>query len=267
MQESIQRKQNNQKLFDTIKKLLIQDRIHFHCDLIFGLPGENMDKILTSFREVISLRPHELQLGFLKFLPGAPIKESISSHEYLYQSTPPYELISNKDLGPDEIDYLKKFADIFDRFYNSKRFRFSISYLLKNMDAVTLFDQLLKFHESRDLFMNPVALDRQYQIFHEAFFPGLASADKDILKLDYLYSQRAYRLPGFLSEKSIFSGKTWREDRKTPIIPFKHQIEISGSKALLKSMEHPVYYAISHSDNGGGYFQRPVLNRIEEPGI
>ena len=115
--------------------------------------------------------------------------------------------------------------------------------------------------------MNPVSLDRQYQIFHETFFPDLASDDKDMLKLDYLYSQRAYRLPGFLSEKSIFSGKTWREDRKTPIIPFQHKIEISGSEALLKSMEHPVYYAISHSNNGGGYFNRPVLNRIEAPGI
>ena len=267
VQESIQRKQNNQKLFNTIKKLLVQDRIHFHCDLIFGLPGENIEKILNSFREVLSLRPHELQLGFLKFLPGAPIKDSISSHEYQYQSTPPYELISNKDLSADEIDYLKKFADIFDRFYNSKRFRFSISYLLQKMDAVAVFDQLLEYHESRDLFMNPVALDRQYQIFQETFFPALASEDKDLLKLDYLYSQRAYRLPGFLAEKSIFSGKTWKQDRKTPIIPFQHKIEISGSEALLKSMEHPVYYAISHSNNGGGYFHRPALNRIEEPGI
>ena len=55
VQESIQRKQNNQKLFDTIKKLLVQDRIHFHCDLIFGLPGENMDNILNSFIEVADI--------------------------------------------------------------------------------------------------------------------------------------------------------------------------------------------------------------------
>ena len=54
VQESIERKQNNQKLFDTIKTLLAQDRIHFHCDLIFGLPGENMEKILNSFRDVLS---------------------------------------------------------------------------------------------------------------------------------------------------------------------------------------------------------------------
>ncbi len=267
VQESIQRKQNNQKLFDTIKKLLAQDRIHFHCDLIFGLPGENIKKILNSFREVLSLQPHELQLGFLKFLPGAPIKKDISSHDYKYQSTPPYELISNKDLTAKEMDYLKKFADIFDRFYNSKRFRFSLAHLLQMMDSVALFDQLLNYHETNNLFMNPVALDEQYRIFQKTFFPNISTGEKDLLKLDYLYSQRAYRLPAFLSEKSVFSGKTWKKDRKTPIIPFQHKIEISGSKAHLKSMEHPVYYAISHSNNGGGYFHRPILNRIEESGI
>ena len=264
VQESIDRKQNNQKLFDTIKTLLVQDRIHFHCDLIFGLPGENMEKILNSFREVLSLRPHELQLGFLKFLPGAPIKNKIHSHKYEYQSTPPYELISNKDLSAEEVDYLKKFADIFDRFYNSKRFRFCIAHILKNMDPVTLFDRLLHHHESNNLFMNPVSLDTQYEIFQQTFFANPSCEEKDLLKLDYLYSQRAYRLPAFLSEKSIFSGKTWKQDRKTPIISFQHKIEISGSQAHLKSMEHPVYYAISHSNNGGGYFHHPILNRIEE---
>lgn len=262
VQETIQRKQNNDKLFNTIKRLVAKDRIHFHCDLIFGLPGENMEMILNSFRQVLSLRPHELQLGFLKFLPGAPIKSSIESHQYQYQSTPPYELISNKDLSAEELDYLKKFADIFDRFYNSKRFRFSIGALLDKMDAVALFDHLLKHHESKGLFMNPVSMDAQYQIFQEAFFSTPSNGEKDLLKLDYLYSQRSYRLPGFLSEKS--SGKTWKQDRQTPIIPFQHEIEISGSQALLKSTEHLVYYAISHSNNGGGYFHRPVLNRIEE---
>ena len=222
---------------------------------------------MNSFREVLSLRPHELQLGFLKFLPGAPIKNNIQSHGYEYQSTPPYELISNKDLSAEEVDYLKKFTDIFNRFYNSKRFQFSINHLLQKLDAVALFDQLLAYHESNNLFMNPVALDDQYKIFKDTFFPNLTYSEKDLLKLDYLYSQKIYRLPAFLSEKSNLSRKTWKEDRKTPIISFKHKIEISGNQAHLKLMEHPVYYAISHSSNGGGYFRKPVLNRIKEPGI
>ena len=112
--------------------------------------------------------------------------------------------------------------------------------------------------------MNPIGLDKQYEIFQKIFFTTPSSENKDLLKLDYLYSQRAYRLPTFLSEKSIFSGKTWKQDRKTPIISFQHKIEISGSQAHLKSMEHPVYYAISHSNNGDGYFHRPILNMIED---
>ena len=267
VQKNIQRKQDNKQLFKTIKKIIAEDRIHFHCDLIFGLPGENKEKILNSFKEVLALRPHELQLGFLKFLPGAPIKNNIQSHGYEYQSTPPYELISNKDLSADEIDYLKKFTDIFNRFYNSKRFQFSINHLLQKLDAVALFDQLLAYHESNNLFMNPVALDDQYKIFKDTFFPNPTYSEKDLLKLDYLYSQKTYRLPAFLSEKSNFSRKTWKEDRKTPIIPFKHKIEISGSQAHLKLMKHPVYYAVCHSTNSSGYFHKPVLNRIDESGI
>ncbi|GIT65365.1 MAG: hypothetical protein Ct9H300mP23_09920 [Nitrospinota bacterium] len=83
-----------------------------------------MEKILNSFREVLSLRPHELQLGFLKFLPGAPIKNKIHSIIRIPIYTP-YELISNKDLSAEEVDYLKKFADIFDRFTIPKDFGFA----------------------------------------------------------------------------------------------------------------------------------------------
>jgi len=76
-QEKIKRKQNNKKLFSAIERLISSNLIHIHCDLIFGLPGETLDDVLNSFEEVCALRPHELQLGFLKFLPGAPIKKSL----------------------------------------------------------------------------------------------------------------------------------------------------------------------------------------------
>jgi anaerobic magnesium-protoporphyrin IX monomethyl ester cyclase len=65
------------------------------------------------------LLPHELQLGFLKFLPGAPIKKMITEYGYKYQSTPPYEFISNNNLSASQLNYLKKFEEVFDIFYNS----------------------------------------------------------------------------------------------------------------------------------------------------
>ena len=262
VQEAIQRKQNNQKLFETIRRLVDQDRIHFHCDLIFGLPGETLDHMKQSFSRVMELRPHELQLGFLKFLPGAPINDLIEKHHYRYQSTPPYELISNQNLSSEEVLYLKQFEDIFDRYYNSKRFRFSINYLLVKMAPYTLFDRLLEYHNSQGLLMNPVSLDEQYRIFRETFYPSPTEMEQDLLKLDYLYSQRSFRLPNILSTKSSPPMKTWEKDRKTPVIAFNHKIEIFGSRAILKLSPNPVYYAIAHSQNGDGYFQRPTVNTV-----
>jgi anaerobic magnesium-protoporphyrin IX monomethyl ester cyclase len=264
VQETIQRKQSNQKLFETIQQLVEQDRIHFHCDLIFGLPGETLEDIKQSFSQVIALRPHELQLGFLKFLPGAPINDQVGKHQYRYQSTPPYELISHQNLSAEEVLYLKQFEDIFDRYYNSKRFRFSIHYLLEKLDPVTLFNRLLEYHGSHGLLMNPVSLDEYYRIFRDTFYPTPTLKELDLLKLDYLYTQRSFRLPGILSSKSSPPVKTWKKDRKTPVIPFDHEIEIAGSQAILKVTANPVYYAIAHSQNGEGYFRRPTVNAISD---
>ncbi len=262
VQETIQRKQNNKKLFSTIRKLIKQDRIHFHCDLIFGLPGETLIDIQQSFSKVLALRPHELQLGFLKFLPGAPIKNLVKKENYHYQSTPPYELISHQHLSSEEVLYLKEFEDIFDRYYNSKRFRFSIQYLLEKMDPITLFNRLRDQHDSRGLLMNPVSLDEYYRIFRDTFYPTPTTIEQDLLKLDYLYSQRSFRLPKILA--SEIPSKTWEKDRKTPVIPFNHEIEIRGSEAILKVVPNTVYYAISHADNGGNYFSRPTINFVSE---
>ena len=262
VQETIQRKQNNKKLFSTIRQLVKQDRIHFHCDLIFGLPGETLEDIWKSFSRVMALRPHELQLGFLKFLPGAPINELLEKEQYRYNSTPPYELISHKNLSAEEVLYLKHFEDIFDRYYNSKRFRFSINYLLEKMNPTSLFSRLLEYHDSHELLMNPVSLNEYYCIFQNTFYPDPTSMERDLLKLDYLYAQKSFRLPEILSSKS--SCKTWKKDRKTPVIPFNHEIEICGSQAILKVTTNTVYYAIAHDQNGDGYFRRPTVNAVSE---
>ena len=262
VQETIQRKQNNEKLFSTIRQLVKQDRIHFHCDLIFGLPGETLEDIWKSFSRVMALRPHELQLGFLKFLPGAPINELLEKEQYRYNSTPPYELISHKNLSAEEVLYLKHFEDIFDRYYNSKRFRFSINYLLEKMNPTSLFSRLLEYHDSHELLMNPVSLTEYYCIFQNTFYPDPTSMEQDLLKLDYLYAQKSFRLPEILSSKS--SCKTWKKDRKTPVIPFNHEIEICGSQAILKVTTNTVYYAIAHDQNGDGYFRRPTVNAVSE---
>jgi len=263
VQANIQRKQDNRKLLENLKSLIEADKIHLHCDLIFGLPGETLQELLNSFETIASLKPHELQLGFLKFLPGAPIRKDISEHEYQYQTSPPYEFISHKNLSAQETLYLKKFAEVFDLFYNSKRFAFSFGHLSKKMSIVKIIDLLLEYMESKDLLMSPHSLENQYRIFYETFDVGSDPLSFDFLRFDYLYAQRVFRLPEFIkswgSEAKNEKFKTWKVDRQTPLIPFNHEINLAGKDLQLRPSGFPIYYAIAHSKNKDGYMQKPRI--------
>ena len=267
-QESIQRKQDNKKLFHAIAELNRQNKIHCHCDLIFGLPGETLEQMLNSFAEVLALKPQELQLGFLKFLPGAPINEVAEKHGYQFQSTPPYELISNNDLSADEVIYLKKFTEVFDLFYNSKRFRFSLDHLFNQWNPVKLFNHLLEYMEERNLLFLSHSLEGQYKILFDAFSLGDRPLEFDLLKLDYLFAQRVFHLPRFLinrtGDKEIYRPKTWQGDRKTLLVPFGHQIEWTGSGVAMTAASNLHHYVIPHPNGDSGYFQRPSIILVND---
>ena len=260
-QEIIERKQDDSKLFSAINRLINTNLIHIHCDLIFGLPGETLGDMLKSFEKVCVLRPHELQLGFLKFLPGSPIKNLVSNYGYEYQSTPPYEFISNNDLSASQLNYLKKLEEVFDIYYNSKRFRFTIRYLLKKLSAVEIFNSLLDHMESNNLFSQPHSLAVQYKIIHDTFSLKIDPAALDILRMDYLYAQRVYRLPRFL-EIDGTRKKTWSGDRKTPLVPFLHTIRIAKGDAEITPAPSPQYCAVVHAEDSPGYLNPPSLNWV-----
>ena len=263
VQETVERKQRNDKLFGNIERLVKSGKVHLHCDLIFGLPGESLKMILGSFNQVFRLQSHELQLGFLKFLPGAPIRDLIESHEYKYQSFPPYETISSKDLSADEIIFLKKFADVFELFYNSKRFRFSIAQLLEMFVPSELFKRLLSFMEERNLVNRNHSLDNQYKIFSDTFSLERDSTSLDLLRLDYVYSQRVLRFPEFLRrvDGSDKKYKAWKGDKKSPLFPFSHTIDLKAGCVALQPSEETLYYAFLHPEEKNGYITEPVLVR------
>ncbi len=261
VQKAVHRKQRNEKLFENIRRILTIGKIHLHCDLIFGLPGETLKMILSSFDSVFKLNAHELQLGFLKFLPGSPIRELIDTHEYEFQSFPPYETISHKDLSASEIIFLKKFADVFELFNNSKRFRFSISRLLKTEEPSTLFRSLLSYMEERDLINRNHSLDNQYKIFSEAFFLNDNPIALDLLRLDFAYSQRAFRFPEFLRRTDGLDKKykVWSGDKKSPLFPFSHSIDLKADFAVLKPSDETLYYAFLHPEDKNRYISDPAL--------
>lgn len=143
--KAVYRIQNNEKLFHNIR--LIQDAkvIDLHLDLIAGLPYEDYPSFINTFNEVLSLRPKELQLGFLKLLMGTKLYEEKEKYGYKFNERAPYSIISNDFLTSKDINNIHIAEDAFERFYNKGYYKNAINYLLDHRDnAFNFFLELGK---------------------------------------------------------------------------------------------------------------------------
>ena len=140
----VKRKQN----FENIKTFIgkISDKIEIHLDLIVGLPHDYLADIKHSFEEVFKLFAPELQLGFLKFLKGTPIRENYQKHDYQFDPLPPYQIIESRYLTKVEIEEIALLEHSLDIYWNKKRALHTLRYV-----AVTysIFDFLLGFGRYR----------------------------------------------------------------------------------------------------------------------
>lgn len=182
--------------------------IHIHMDLIAGLPFETLSIFRKSFNDVYSVRPHMLQLGFLKFLKGTVIRssQSVQSHKYEYRETPPYEFLSNKYLSYDDTIHLKSIEEILDRYYNSGNFQSTLEFLITNYFE-TPYDFYSNFSDY--LSNNNIVLARKDLGFlHEIIlnYSGILNAvelqetsvvkvTNETLKFDYFSSNNSKSIP------------------------------------------------------------------------
>ena len=104
----INRRTNTKKLIENIRRLVSFNNMHIHIDLIAGLTGENLESFRNSFNIGYSLKAHMLQMGFLKLLYGADMRENSEKYPCSFSDEPPYEITSNPWLSADEIKLLKK---------------------------------------------------------------------------------------------------------------------------------------------------------------
>lgn len=129
-----------------IKKLLAAGNMHIHLDLIAGLPYEDFASFSESFNRMFALRPHCIQLGFLKLLHGSDLRKKAEDYHYAYSKLPPYEVFSTPWLSFDDILKLKDVETVVDAVYNSGRFSKTIEYLtLKFASAFDFFFEFSRF--------------------------------------------------------------------------------------------------------------------------
>ncbi len=171
VQSQISRKQDNERAEANLRWLLAGSRAHLHVDLIAGLPGETMASFGRGFDRLVSIGPHEIQVGILKRLRGAPIVRHEQAGRLRFSAQPPYEIVETDTMSSEELGSIRLLARFHDLVANGGR----MPRLAALVMADAPFRRLLEL--SRHLF---VRFGRTHAIALEALFDGVL----DWLRLD-----------------------------------------------------------------------------------
>lgn len=240
-------------------------RTHVHMDLIVGLPHEDFNRFGQSFNDLFSLQPHALQIGFLKLLKGSGVRRM---REYKYVADPlaPYEVLSTHVLPYDDVRFLKYFEDVFERFYNSERFRTTFGYIGQQLihgetDAFTYFcDMTRAWLKEGNHKVNLKDID-QIEFLYRFFLAKGDTIAAELLQYDTLVSYRgkvrsdAVGLPKQTKELLQVGEAFWRnEEIASTFIPnytFKEWRKIRQQYVeMTMSRETATYLGIQHIPEG-----------------
>ncbi len=184
---------------------------HLHLDQIVGLPGDTTETAARSMDEILSLRPDNFQLGFLKILPGTLLSEQKEKWGILPSGTPPYEVLQTGCFSFSEIQEFHRIEKLMDLFYNRGFFRLS----LDRIDMIT--GSLYRFFTSFLSEMNLEIECRRWDYWGEKillwideYYPEERRGIIDLLRLDWCPFAKAQYFPGcigYSDSKKIMQGR------------------------------------------------------------
>lgn len=249
----------------SIRPIIQAGHTHVHMDLIVGLPHEDFNRFGQSFNDLFSLQPHALQIGFLKLLKGSGVRRM---REYKYVADPlaPYEVLSTHVLPYDDVRFLKYFEDVFERFYNSERFRTTFGYIGQQLihgetDAFSYFCDMTRAWLKEDNHKVNLKDIDQIEFLYRFFLAKGDTIAAELLQYDTLVSYRgkvrseAVGLPKQTKELLQVGEAFWRnEEIASTFIPnytFKEWRKIRQQYVeMTMSRETASYLGIQHIPKG-----------------
>lgn len=190
--KACRRQGNFEILKEKVGRLASMGNITLHLDLIAGLPHEDYNTFRKSFNDVYALMPDELQLGFLKLLPGTPLREETDRYGYVYQTLAPYEVIASDFLSAESMVRIKGIESVFDLYYNRGGFRQTLAYAGAALGETPFdfFEEFADFyylkgyqhrsHGKEDLYR----ILYQYSLWKERKIPQTAERMQELLRED-----------------------------------------------------------------------------------
>ncbi len=196
---AVSRKQNFEKTKAIVQELSY--KVEMHLDLIVGLALDYWDDIKYSFEEVFKLFAPELQLGFLKFLKGTPVRHKAAQHGFIYDPNPPYQIIESNYLSRHELHQIEILENMLEIFWNKKRTILTLKYVTI---TYSIFDFLLGLgnHFLKTKAFHQYDLQDVYVIINDFVKTHYASDLKlqELIGIDYYTYHKLKPKPLFLTE-------------------------------------------------------------------
>ena len=216
--KEVGRKQNFAKTSDVVNQL--KDVIEMHLDLIVGLPFEYFNDLRYSFDETFALYPHELQLGFLKFLKGTPLRINHQKYGYKFDENAPYEIMESKFMSPEELKKATLVEKALDIYWNKKRALNTLHYVSMNG---SIFDFLLglgEYFEAHYQFHKHTLQD-MYEALHNY---AITKHPSDSVLLQFIYLD--YYLYNKIKPKDLFGIESDRKEHNSSLLNLGLNIHI-----------------------------------------
>lgn len=200
--KNINRFVNFSDIKEKVEELLSINNINQHLDLIAGLPGEDYKSFVKSFNDVHSIKPEEIQLGFLKLLKGSDMRRDAYLYNMKYSPYPPYEILSTDKISYDEIQILKRVEAVVDKYYNSQKFNTILEFFYDKFETpYEFFYELGNYFEQKGYFNKNIGSTEYYKVFLDFNMEILKGKEDylvDIIRYDYLSFNKKRGIPEFL---------------------------------------------------------------------
>ncbi len=232
----VSRKQN----FDKTKGVILElkDHVDMHLDLIVGLPLDYWNDIKFSFEEVFKLFPPELQLGFLKFLKGTPVRDKHQEHGYVFAPVAPYQIIRSNYLSEQELADITLLEHALEIYWNKPRLYHTLKYVTAQY---SIFDFLL-------------GLGRQFQLKHGKF---IGFSLEKVYEIAAAFIESSY--PNDPVLKELLAIDHWLQHKIKPSKSFLQEYDKKEKFALLDAYKLPhqtCRYAVAPINFDFGLWER-----------
>lgn len=226
--KEIRRTSDIDRLSSVVKRIIGNGNIHVHLDLIAGLPFEDYESFINSFNVVYAMKPHQLQLGFLKVLKGSYMYEKAADYCIQYTDEPPYEVLSTKWLPYEKLCILKQVEEMVELYYNSNQFTHTMPILQAVFpNAYTLYRELSGFYQKKGYSLMTPSRVYRYQILLDFAMSTVLSEDaemiRQVLTFDLYLRENIKSRPDFAADlthyKSLIRDFYKKEEESRHFLP------------------------------------------------